>query len=209
MNFHGQTEKQSKKFYMDNKYKLIIDSFGKDRFKFNEPLKDYTVLEIGGPAQLFFIAFSASEIIKIVEMCRQLKLLFFIFGTGSKIMISDQGFPGLVIKNRTKNIKTVSVWGKVSKFGIGVEEALIEVDSGVSINKFCEYLDSQGLITSDFATIPGSIGGNLFLSRFLQSKVKSIKVLDSTSETLEISAENLNPKKHIILSAVFRIKAKG
>src|SRR3989344_443198 len=117
---------------MDSKFKLIVDYFGKDRFKFNESLKEYTALSSGGKADIFFIAFTISELIKIVGMCRQLKLPFFIFGIGSKIMISDAGFPGLVIKNRTKNITTISVKGKVSKVGIGVEEALIEVDSGVS-----------------------------------------------------------------------------
>src|SRR3990172_3378489 len=112
---------------MDSKFKLIVDSIGKDRFKFNEPLKDYTASGVGGPAKLFFIAFTERELVNIVSMCRQLKLPHFLFGTGSKIMISDLGFDGLVIKNRTKNIQTVSVKGKVTKFGIGVDEALIEV----------------------------------------------------------------------------------
>lgn len=192
---------------MDPKYKLIVDYFGKERFKFEEPMKDYTTLGVGGPAKLFFIAFTQAEFIKIIKLSRELKLRFFIFGTGSKMMISDKGFDGLVIKNRTKNIQTKSVKGKVTKYGIGVEEALIEVDGGVSINKFCEYLNSQRLDNKGFATLPGSIGGNLLLSRFLQEKVKSIKILDSALEIDEISAEELNPKKHIILSAVFRIKA--
>lgn len=193
---------------MDNKYKLIIDSFGRDRFKFNEPLKDYTVLVSGGSAKIFFIAYTTSELVKIVRDCRQLKLPFFIFGTGSKIMISDAGYPGLVIKNRTKNIQTISLKGKVTKFGIGVKEALVEVDSGVSVSKFCDYLDSQGLISQGFGDIPGSIGGSLFLNRFLQTKVKSIKVLDQVSVVDSISADSLNPRKDIILSAVFRISAK-
>jgi UDP-N-acetylmuramate dehydrogenase len=193
---------------MDSKYKLIVDSFGKDRFKFDEPLKEYTALSSGGAAKLFFIAFTTKELSKIVSMCRQLKLQYFVFGTGSKIMISDAGFPGLVIKNRTKNIQTVSVKGKVTKYGIGVEEAMVEVDSGVSINKFCEYLSSQNLQTEGFDGIPGSVGGSLFLNRFLQTKVKSIKVLDQTSQIDEVSAEDLNPRKDVILSAVFRIKAK-
>lgn len=192
---------------MNSKFKLIIDSFGKDRFKFNEALSHYTALNAGGPADLFFIAFTTNELVKIISMCRELKRPFFLFGTGSKMLISDRGFSGLVIKNRTKDVKTVSVKGKVSKFGIGVEEALIEVDSGVSMNKFCEYLDSQGLSKTEFSGIPGSIGGNLFLNRFLQSKVKSIKVLDQASDIEEVSADNLSPKKHIILSAVLRIKA--
>lgn len=189
-------------------FKLIIDSFGTDRFKFDEPLKHYTQSGVGGSAKLFFIAFQTQELVKIIKMCRDLKLPHFIFGTGSKIMISDAGYEGLAIKNRTKNIQTISVKGKVTKFGIGIEEALIEVDSGVSVNKFCEYLDSQNLESSEFINLPGSLGGNLFWNRFLQTKVKSIKILDQTSEIDEISAENLNFKKHIILSAVFRIKAK-
>lgn len=193
---------------MDNKLKLIVDSFGADKFKFDEPLKDYTALSSDGKSKLFFIAFKTSEIVKLVKMCRDLKIPFFIFGTGSKIMISHAGFSGLVIKNRTSGIQTISVKGKVTKFGIGIEEAMVEVDSGMSINKFCQYLDQQGLVAAEFANIPGSIGGNLFLSRFLQSKVKSIKILDWASDIEEISIDQLSPKRHIILSAVFKIKAK-
>lgn len=194
---------------MDSKFKLIVDSFGKDRFKFDEPLKDYTALNIGGPAGLFFIVFTTSELVKIVSMCRQLGLPYFIFGTGSKIIISDGGFNGLVIKNRTKNIQTISVKGRATRFGIGLEEAIVEVDSGVSISKFIEYLNSQNLSGLELKGLPGSIGGNLFLSKFLQSKVKSIKVLSMGSEIDEIGAEQLSLKKHIILSATFKIKAKG
>lgn len=194
---------------MDSKFKLIVSTFGQDKFKFDESLKDYTALNAGGPAKLFFIAFTIRELIKIITMCRQLKLPFFLFGTGSKIMISDLGFEGLVIKNRTKNIQTVSVKGKVTKFGIGVQEALVEVDSGVSISKFIEYLKSQNLSSEQFIGIPGSIGGSLFLSKFLQNTSKSIKVLDLRSEIEQISALELNAKRHIILSAVFKVKAKS
>jgi len=132
---------------MDSNYKLIIDSFGKDRFKFNEPLERYTASGVGGPAQVFFIAFTAQELLNIVTMCEELKLPYFLFGLGTKIMISDAGVKGLVIKNRTKNIQKIAVKGKVTKFGIGVEEAVIEVESGVSMSKWIEYLTSQGLET--------------------------------------------------------------
>ena len=194
---------------MDNRIKLIVDSFGPDRFKFNEPIMDYTASKIGGPSKVFFIAFLETELVKIITMCRQLKVPYFLFGTGSKIAISDLGFDGLVIKNRTKNIQTISVKGKVTKFGIGVEEALIEAEGGVSMSKWIEYLNSQGLESAEFANIPGSIGGNLFFSRFLQNRTKSIKVLESQSEIEKITASSLRPKNHIILSAVFKIKARS
>lgn len=193
---------------MENKFKLIIDSFGQDRFKSEELLKNYTSSGVGGNAKLFFIAFTSRELIKMISMCRELNLPHFLFATGSKIMISDAGFDGLVIKNRTKNIQTVSVKGKVTKSGIGVEEALIEADSGVSMKKWVEYLDSQNLDSAEFKGLPGSIGGNLFISKSLQNHAKSIKVLDSDSEIKRIDVDILSPRSHIIISAVFRIKIR-
>lgn len=190
------------------KFKLIIDSFGPDRFKFDEPIKNYTSLGVGGNARLFFIAFTTRELIKIINMCRELKLPYFLFGTGSKIMISDLGFDGLVIKNRTKNIQIVSVKGKVSKFGIGIEEAQVEAESGVSMKKFSEFLEAQLLQSEAFADFPGSIGGNLLINNFLQRSVKSIKVLDLRSDTYDLEPKELSSKKHVILSAIFKIKAR-
>ncbi len=192
---------------MDSKFKLIIDSFGKDRFKFDEELKNFTSLEVGGPAKLFFIAFTVTELIKIISMCRQLKLPFFIFGTGSKIMISSQGFKGVVIKNRTSGLAIKGIKGKVSKIGLGVDEALIEAESGISINKLVEFLQVQKLIWQDLESIVGTIGGNLFLNADLQKRVKSIKVLDEFSDIEEISIEQLKIREHIILSVVLICKA--
>ncbi len=193
---------------MDEKIKLIVNSFGDTRVKLNEPLSNHTYLHLGGPAKLFYIAFTQRELIKIVEMCRQFSIPFLVFGTGSKIAISDKGFEGAAIKNRTKNIQTLSVKGKVTRVGIGIAEALVEIDSGVSINKFIEYLNSQGLSTSEFINIPGTIGGNIVLNFFLQTKAESIKVLDQRNTVDVITARELDLRKHIILSAVFRIKAK-
>lgn len=193
---------------MENKLKLIVNSFGEERFKFNELIKDYTALNIGGPADAFFIVFTTQELIKIITMCRQLKVPFFLIGTGSKIILSDNGFNGLVIKNRSKNISIVSVKGKVIKFGIGVEEALIEADSGISIVKFSEFLSTQKLEFGEFVNMPGSIGGNLFISNVLQSRSKSIKVLSRDGEVEQVLPKKLSLNKHIILSAVFNIKAQ-
>ncbi len=193
---------------MSDGIKLIANSFGTDRVKLNYPIAEYTALGIGGPAELFFIAFTVHELVKMIKFCRDLNIPFFLFGTGSKIMISEQGFGGVVIKNRTKNITVVSVKGKVSKFGIGVEEAMVEVESGVSINKLIEFLDSQGLSSQGFAGIPGSIGGNIFLSHALQGKVKSIKVLNADCDIEQIEMDELQLRKHIVLSAVLKIKAK-
>lgn len=193
---------------MDQKIKLITDSMGVDKFKMNQPLSEFTALKVSGPALAFFVAFTQSEIIRIVGFCRDLKVPFLLFGTGSKMMISDNGFNGVVIKNRTRNMKVLSVKGKVSKLGIGVDEALLEIESGVSMNIFADFLNKQRLNFEEFVNIPGSIGGNLFLNMSLREKTQDIKVLEQDLTTAMIKPRDLSLSKHIILSATFKIKAR-
>jgi UDP-N-acetylmuramate dehydrogenase len=193
---------------MDEKIKLIADSLGHDRVKLDEPVSEHSALKVGGPAKLFFFAFSEQEILTLYEMCRELKVPFFIFGTGSKMMISDKGFNGVVVKNRTTGTKIVGVKGKVSKKGIGVDEAMVEAESGLSISGLLEFLDKQGLDGGQLIGLPGSIGGNLAINAALQEKTQGIKVIED-GEVIEIKAPELSLRKHIILSSVFKFKAKN
>ncbi len=88
-----------------NKYQLLLKSIGENYFKEQEPLKYHTYLKLGGPAKLFFVALKVREIVKIITACRELKLPYLIFGTGSKMAIADSGFEGVVIK--TVQIKSI------------------------------------------------------------------------------------------------------
>ncbi|MDO8638466.1 MAG: FAD-binding protein [Candidatus Daviesbacteria bacterium] len=193
---------------MDSKLKLIIDSLGLNLFKTDENLAEHTALKLGGSAKLFFVATSQKEIIKIIDRCRQLKIPFLVFGTGSKMVIADSGFAGLVIKNRSQAIKVVSIKGKVSKFGIGVEEAMVEADSGITIRNFVGFLDKQGLESESFKGLPGSIGGNIFINALLQQATEKIKILTPASKIENISPRNLKLGREVILAATFKIKAK-
>ncbi|QQG43427.1 MAG: FAD-binding protein [Candidatus Daviesbacteria bacterium] len=192
---------------MDTKLKLIVSSLGQNLFKTDELLSDHTVLKLGGPAKLFFVATNQREIIKVIDYCRQLKIPFLLFGTGSKMAIADRGFEGLVIKNRSQDMKVVSIKGKVSKFGIGVEEALVEADSGVTIGNFVEFLIKQGLKSESFVGLPGSIGGNLFINALLQQAAEKVRILTPSSKIENISPKNLKLGREVILSATFKIKA--
>jgi len=75
------------------------------------------------------------------------------------------------------------------------------------IDKFTQEIDNLKQQAEEFKNIPGTVGGNLFLSKTLQNRIKSIKILTS-SQIEEIPASELSLKKHIVLSAIFRIKAK-
>ena len=193
---------------MEDRIKLIANSFGLDKVKFDERVSSHTALKIGGLAKLFAVAVTDRELIKLVDDCRSLKVPFLIIGTGSKMAVSDNGYDGVVIKNRTQNIKITSIKGKVSKVGLGVDSVLLEVEGGVVISKFVEFLRKQGLAYEEFSQLSGSIGGNIFINRSLQEKCESVRVLNLGGEVEIIPIVKLHLRNHVVISATLRIKSR-
>ena len=78
--------------------KLPVHTKGLFGFQKNIPLKNYTTFRIGGPAKYFFVAKTKENLIEAIKMAKKMKLPFFILGGGSNLLVSDEGFNGLVIK---------------------------------------------------------------------------------------------------------------
>ncbi len=192
---------------MDEKLKLIVNSFGSVRVRTNELLSNQTASGFGGPAKLFFIAFTTLELTQIISMAKDLKIPFMVFGTGSKLMISEKGFDGIVIKNRTQLIKIVGVKGKVSKKSLGVDEAIVEIDSGVGIRSLNLFLQKQGLENKILDGLVGTLGGNLFINKSLQEATQGVNVFKLNGKIEQIKITDLSLQKHIILSVVLKFKS--
>ena len=62
------------------------------------PLAPFTTLRVGGPARYFIEAKSIEEVRKAVQFSVSQNLPLFVLGGGSNLVISDAGFPGLVLK---------------------------------------------------------------------------------------------------------------
>lgn len=192
---------------MDEKIKLLAKDFGLEKVKFNEVLSPHTSLNTGGIVKLFAVALTQREVIKLVEGCRELKIPFLIMGSGSKMMISDKGFDGVIIKNRTQNIKITSIKGKVKGSGLGVDSVLLEVESGVTISQLVTFLEKQRLEKDRFLRLPGSMGGNIFINKGLQEITESIKVLNLDSNIEIIPVDRLSLRMQIVISIVIKIKS--
>ena len=73
--------------------------------KRNVVLVKYTTFHIGGKAKYFFVAKNKDEIIKAIEWAKDKNLPFFILGGGSNLLVSDDGYEGLIIKMQNVNLK--------------------------------------------------------------------------------------------------------
>lgn len=72
----------------------------------NVLLAPYTTFQIGGPARYFFATKSADDMARAVRAAVENDVPFFVLAGGSNILVSDQGFDGLVVLNEIKEFYT-------------------------------------------------------------------------------------------------------
>ncbi len=72
----------------------------------NYPLRDITTFGIGGPARYFAAAHNEAHVREACAFARENRIPLLVLGGGSNILVSDTGFPGLVILNRIKGFNS-------------------------------------------------------------------------------------------------------
>ncbi len=111
------------------------------QIKEHVPLAPLTTFGIGGPARYFTEVTTEAEAGEAVRFARARGLWVFVLGAGSNILVSDNGFAGLVIANRIRGI-TVSdegvvragageAWDRVVAHAVEKRLAGVECISGV------------------------------------------------------------------------------
>ena len=114
----------------------------------NVPLAPFTSLKIGGPARFFATAANVEQLREALLFARERGVPFAVLGGGSNLLVSDQGFQGLVLR-------------------LQMEQALvsgceIEVEAGVDLNGLVQLTAQWGLSGMEsLAGIPGLVGGAL------------------------------------------------
>ena len=118
----------------------------------NIALAPLTTFRIGGPARFFVNATSLADVQEAVSFSRQRNLPLFVLGGGSNLLVSDAGWPGLVLKIAIPGIDRLA--------GSDDGKVLFEVGAGESWDRFV----SQAVVANCagvecMSGIPGSVGG--------------------------------------------------
>lgn len=74
----------------------------------NIPLKNYTTMRLGGNARFMTDAHNAEEVAAICRNTRTQNLPIFVLGGGSNVIVHDEGFNGLVLRNRIPGFEVVA-----------------------------------------------------------------------------------------------------
>jgi UDP-N-acetylmuramate dehydrogenase len=73
----------------------------------NIPLKNYTTMRLGGNARFMTDAHTPEEIAEISRNAKLQSLPIFILGGGSNIIVHDEGFAGIVVRNRISGFDVI------------------------------------------------------------------------------------------------------
>lgn len=119
-----------------------------DRVVADAPLAGRTTLKVGGPAAALVRADAADDLVSVARVTARLGCAWLILGRGSNLLVSDQGFAGVVVE-LGRSFRGVEVTGDMAVAG-GAERmpALAHAVAG------------QGLGGLAFGVaIPGTVGG--------------------------------------------------
>lgn len=147
----------------------------------NITLAPYTVFKIGGPARYFCEVQNLDEVREAVLFAHSHNVPLFILGAGSNILVSDEGFPGIVIKMNLRGLK--------------VEANMLYADAGVSMAQAVNLSVKNGLGGFEWGVgVPGTVGGSVFgnagcyggeMSQLIE-RVWVLKITGSQCETFEL-----------------------
>jgi UDP-N-acetylmuramate dehydrogenase len=152
-----------------------------DRLRINEPMSLHTTIQIGGPADLFYITETSGDLVKAVRLCRSFSVPMTVIGEGSGVIVSDKGIRGLVIYNKSERIQVRQQRRSVGEFLRRVESKNMEVtvDSGVQLSFAIEKLHSLGINGFDsFEVYKGTVGG-VVVGGLGGEDLKKISIIDS------------------------------
>ena len=135
-----------------NDIKLICDEIG---CEYNEEtfLSSCTSFRIGGKADLFVIPKNDDMLAKVISACNAADIRTLILGKGSNLLVSDEGFKGVVIS--TSELDEIKL----------IDETTIYCRSGATLSKLCRFALDNSLTGLEFAYgIPGSAGGAAYMN---------------------------------------------
>jgi len=116
----------------------------------NKPLAPFTTFGIGGPARWYVQAASEDEIVEATAWAIQRSVPLFVLGGGSNLLVSDAGFPGMVLHVASKGIRTVTVG----------QTRIYKVAAGEDWDRFVQLTVDDGCAGIEcLAGIPGTVGG--------------------------------------------------
>ena len=189
--------------------KKFCELLGETGVLTDEPMSSHTTFRIGGPADYFLIPETVEQVGRIIEICREESLPYFILGNGSNLLVGDGGYRGVIIQ-LYRNMSDVRTEGNV-----------IRAQAGALLSAVAAAARNASLAGFEFAGgIPGTVGGAVVMNAGayggeMKDVLTEAAVLTDKGEIRTLSVEELQlgyrtsivkTAGYIVLEAKFRLE---
>lgn len=212
----------------------------------DEPIAPKTTFRVGGTAELFAKPEDVTSIKAIISFARENSIPYFILGGGSNIVFGDYAYKGIVISTGGfRNIESVSSddegisenaedcgknqaapsdseQNRTPSEELNQNTVYVKCGAGVPTNTLVNFCTENNLWNAqEFAGLPGSIGGAVFMNarcfnKSISDIFKSARYLNLETleeESIEFNESDWDYKKspfqnkpYLILETVFRLE---
>ncbi|OGP74555.1 MAG: UDP-N-acetylenolpyruvoylglucosamine reductase [Deltaproteobacteria bacterium RBG_16_50_11] len=179
----------------------------KGKVLLDAPMRQYTSMKVGGPADSLFFPMDVKELKKVVQSARRRGVPLLLLGKGTNLIVRDKGIRGWVV-SLTRGLKRMKTEGET-----------VEADAGLPLQRLVQFSLQKGWTGLEpFFGIPGTVGGGLAMNAGawgaeLKDILLSITFMKETGEVVERHRSNLKfsyrsldlPPNWIILKGRFQL----
>lgn len=172
---------------MSNFYQKLCDAIGAASVREQEPMSAHTTFRAGGPARYFVTPEGEKELAAVLAACREAEKAYYILGNGSNLLVSDAGYPGVMILLGSQFTEVVCPEG---------EPGVYELGAGVLLSRAAREAQKDGMTGFEFvAGIPGTVGGAAVMNAGayggeLKDVLESVRVMTPDGEVKELKRKN-------------------
>lgn len=123
------------------------------RLQENVSMANYTTASVGGPVPGLLSIHTLEELIDAAKTLWEMSVPFMVLGSGSNILVSDQGLDRIILHNRAHNLK----------IDTKSETPSIYAESGAILGTIARQSALRGLSGMEWAApVPGTVGGAVY-----------------------------------------------
>lgn len=189
--------------------KMFCDLLGEDRVFTEEAMSQHTTFKIGGPADYFLMPDKGEDVGRVIKICKEKEIPYFILGNGSNLLVGDGGYRGAVIQIY-RNMSSVTVEGND-----------ITAQAGALLSAVAAAAKNASLTGFEFAGgIPGTIGGAVVMNAGayggeMKDVLTEVTVMNAEGDIFTLPTEELElgyrtsiikTAGYIVLEAKIRLK---
>ena len=185
----------------------ILSTMTKGSFLKDEAMAKHTSYRIGGPANAYITPRDKDDLSQILQFANQHGIATYFVGSGSNLLVADEGIDGLVI-TLGKSLKRLEITG-----------ATVFAESGVMLGKMVKECISRNLSgVESMIGVPGTLGGALVMNAGafggeISNYLKHVTVMQMDGQEKQYQPGDISfsyrhstfPDDEIVISAEFEL----